>query len=195
MMKQSILITEKGQEEILKRDDLSLGSKGLYLYIKTRVQTEQLSIQREEIMRETGISLKTFYNYLNPLVEEGLISKSQRRAGGQYGNTEYSVNLTAVANKGSQSLLKRAFRNPALDLRAKAVLHYLEAKSENGAIRISWEKAKAEIKITRDTFYKAVRELSSAGYVECVAITEGKGFKKTEYRINYRDTEAECDEK
>ena len=76
-----------------------------------------------------------------------------------------------------------------MDLKSKAICYYLEHKTRDGVARMKWEQARDEIRISRDVFYKAIRELSSKGYVECVAVTVGKGFKKTEYRINYERLE------
>ena len=185
--------TEKKQQEnwtdIMKKQDMNLGAKCLLGYLAIKSKENSGGVSRETIMEELGISMKTFYTYLNLLVENGHIRKQQGRENGKYGSTGFETEnptlLESLENQGPRGFAKAVLTKKGLDVKTKIILLHLESLAQDGVAQLSWEEAKEQIGISRDTFYKSIRELNQKKFISSVTYRVKRGFKKTDYRIEY----------
>lgn len=175
--------------DIMKKPEMNLGAKSLLGYLAIRAQETRGGVSRETIMEELGISMKTFYTYLNLLVEMGYIRKEQGRENGKYGSTGFETEnpklAESVEKQGPQGFAKAVLTNKELEVKTKIILLHIESLARDGVTQISWEEAKEQIGISRDTFYKAIKDLNQKKFISSITYRESRGFKKTDYRIEY----------
>lgn len=77
-------------KKVLKRWDLCIAEKIIFIYLLSFSNEGVIKISRYEIMKDLGISNLTLGKYLNYLSDKKLIYKKQVRANGRFTANEYS---------------------------------------------------------------------------------------------------------
>ena len=77
-------------KKVLKRWDLCIADKIIFIYLLSFSNEGVIKISRYEIMKDLGISNLTLGKYLNYLSDKKLIYKKQVRANGRFTANEYS---------------------------------------------------------------------------------------------------------
>ncbi|MDO4199966.1 MAG: hypothetical protein Q4D57_04360 [Clostridia bacterium] len=77
-------------KKALKRDDLGMCEKVIFIYLVGFSENNVIRISRHEILKDLGISNLTLGKYLNYLSDKKLIYKKQVRANGRFSANEYS---------------------------------------------------------------------------------------------------------
>jgi predicted transcriptional regulator len=92
MKKLVINLEEKTNKirEVLKRLDLSICEKVIFIYLLIFSENNSVKISRYELSKNIGISNLTLGKYLSLLKSKKLIYKKQVRADGRYSANQYS---------------------------------------------------------------------------------------------------------
>ena len=77
-------------KEILKRLDLCIDEKVIFIYLISFSKDNIIQISRYEILGDLGISNLTLGKYLKYLKDKKLIFKNQIRENGKFSTNEYS---------------------------------------------------------------------------------------------------------
>ena len=77
-------------KEILKRCDLCVCEKVIFIYLLIFSENNSVKISRYELSKNIGISNLTLGKYLSLLKSKKLIYKKQVRADGRYSANQYS---------------------------------------------------------------------------------------------------------
>ena len=75
-------------KKVLKRDDLGMCEKVIFIYLASFSENNIIRISRYEILKDLGISNLTFGKYLSYLSDKKLIFKNQIRKNGRFSLNE-----------------------------------------------------------------------------------------------------------
>jgi len=77
-------------KKVLKRDDLGMCEKVIFIYLVSFSENNIIRISRYEILKDLGISNLTLGKHLNCLSDKKLVYRKQIRTNGRFTANEYS---------------------------------------------------------------------------------------------------------
>ena len=77
-------------KKVLKRDDLGMCEKVIFIYLVSFSENNVIRISRHEILKDLGISNLTLGKHLNCLSDKKLVYRKQIRTNGRFTANEYS---------------------------------------------------------------------------------------------------------
>lgn len=159
---------------------LNAGAKGLYAYLCSYAGAGDIAFPfRNTITTELGISVHTYYGYMNQLIDCGYITKEQQRKGTRFSHNIYTINQCLERNicieilkqnqinveyiphlerididiAGYGKIPKTVTRDSCLSIKAKAVFGFIASNNQWLTPDIcTWSNLCSIMKLSKTTF-------------------------------------------
>ena len=191
---------------------LSISAKGLYVYLCSYANTGDVAFPfRQKIITDLGLSINTFYKYMNELIDRKYITKEQQKKGTKFSyniytimqtipyeeylnismQNNFSVNLPEcipyidIDILGYGKIPKVVTTDNELSVKSKALFGFIASNNQwLNTDLCCWKNLCDIMKVSKTTFYKSINDLIQKGYIIEYREESKKGYDKPIYYVN-----------